>query len=122
MPKRLPFQKAARQNGQSWTIAKGFDTACPVSKFIPKSCISDPGNVELWCNVNGKCRQRGNTSDLVFNVPFLVSYLSKYMTLEPNDLIVTGSPPGMGPVFPGDVIEGGIKNIAEFKFKVEHDK
>ncbi|CAH0559641.1 unnamed protein product [Brassicogethes aeneus] len=108
----------ARSTGGSWTLGKSFDTACPVSKFIPKSKVRDPHNIELWCSVNSKERQRGNTDDLVFKVPFLISYISQYMTLQPNDLIITGSPPNMGPVHPGDVIEGGIKDVVDFRFCV----
>ncbi|XP_019773687.1 acylpyruvase FAHD1, mitochondrial isoform X2 [Dendroctonus ponderosae] len=109
----------ARQTGGSWTLGKGFDTACPVSKFIPKSQIPDPHNVELWCTVNGVEKQRGNTDDLVFNIPFLISYISEYITLEPNDVIITGSPPGMGPVTKGDVIAGGITGGESMKFDVD---
>ncbi|XP_030767389.1 acylpyruvase FAHD1, mitochondrial isoform X2 [Sitophilus oryzae] len=111
----------ARQTGGSWTLGKGFDTACPVSGFIPKSKIPDPHNVDLWCTVNGIQKQNGNTNDLVFNVPFLVSYISSYITLEPYDVIITGSPPGMGPVHKGDVIEGGIKDIVTIKFEVDSE-
>lgn len=62
---------------------------------------------------------KGNTSDLLFNIPFLVSYISQYLTLEPNDIIITGSPPGMGPVKKGDVIEAGITGGASLKFEVD---
>lgn len=103
-------------------MGKGFDTGCPVSRFISKTEIPDPHNVELWCSVNGQERQRGNTSDLIFNIPALISFVSQYMTLEPNDLILTGSAPGMGPVHAGDVIEGGIKDIVTIKFEVDDDK
>ncbi|XP_050293338.1 acylpyruvase FAHD1, mitochondrial-like [Anthonomus grandis grandis] len=109
----------ARQTGGSWTLSKAFDTACPVSKFIPKTDIADPHNVQLWCKVNGKEIQNGNTSDLLFNIPYLVSYISQYITLEPNDVIITGSPPGMGPVKKGDVIEGGIVGGVHIKFEVD---
>ncbi|XP_060526948.1 acylpyruvase FAHD1, mitochondrial [Cylas formicarius] len=108
--------------GGSWTLAKGFDTACPVSKFIPKEKIPNPHNVNIWCTVNGKEVQKGNTNDLFFKIPELVSYLSKYFTLEPNDLIITGSPPGMSPVTKGDAIEGGIKDVVSIKFEVDEEK
>lgn len=77
--------------------------------------------MSLWCNVNGKPRQQGNTCDLIFSVPKLISFIAQYITLEPNDLILTGSPPGMGPVFPGDIIEGGISGLVDICFKVEAD-
>ncbi|XP_066252344.1 oxaloacetate decarboxylase, mitochondrial-like isoform X2 [Euwallacea similis] len=111
----------ARKTGGSWTLGKGFDTACPLSRFISKGDISDPHNVELWCKINGEEKQRGNTKDLLFNIPFLISYISRYLTLEPNDIIITGSPPGMGPVKKGDIIEGGINEVASVKFEVESE-
>ncbi|KAJ8981567.1 hypothetical protein NQ317_009827 [Molorchus minor] len=86
----------ARRTGGSWTIGKGFDTATPVGPFIPKSCIPDPHNVALWCSVNGKERQNGCTSDMAFNIPALISFISQYISLEPNDLILSGSPPPYG--------------------------
>ncbi|XP_975403.1 acylpyruvase FAHD1, mitochondrial [Tribolium castaneum] len=112
--------KEARSKGGSWTLGKGFDTACPVSKFIPKSAIKDPHDLNLWCKVNGELRQEGNTNDLIFSIPKLISFISQYITLENNDLIITGSPPGMGPVHPGDVIESGIENIINFKYSVSN--
>lgn len=73
----------------------------------------------MWLTINGEMKQTGNTCDLTFNVPQLISYISQYMTLEPNDLILTGSPPGMGPVVDGDIIEGGIKDLITIKFSVK---
>ncbi|XP_074039045.1 oxaloacetate tautomerase FAHD1, mitochondrial isoform X2 [Leptinotarsa decemlineata] len=110
--------KEARSTGGSWTLGKGFDTATPVSKFIPKSQIPDPHNITIWCTVNKILRQNACTVDLVFDIPFLISYVSQFITLEPNDLILTGSPPGMGPVRNEDVINGGIKGLMEMEFKV----
>ncbi|XP_066145349.1 oxaloacetate decarboxylase, mitochondrial-like [Euwallacea fornicatus] len=103
----------------SWTLCKGFDTACPVSKFIPKEKILDPHNVNLWLKVNGKEWQRETTGGLVFKIPYLISYLSRFFTLEPGDLIVTGSPAGVGAVQKGDVIEAGIEGIVSFRFEVD---
>ncbi|CAG9772658.1 unnamed protein product [Ceutorhynchus assimilis] len=105
----------------SWTLAKAFDTACPVSRFIPKEKIPDPHNVNLWLKVNGEEWQNENTSDLVFKVPYLISYLSKYFTLEPGDLIVTGSPAGVRAVKKGDIIEAGLQGIVSVKFEVDEE-
>lgn len=74
--------------------------------------------MHLWCSVNGKVRQDGNTNDLIFSIPQLISYVSQFFTLEPNDLIITGSPPGMGPVHSNDIIECGIRDIVSMKFNV----
>nr|CAH7736022.1 unnamed protein product [Callosobruchus chinensis] len=97
----------ARSTGGSWTLGKGFDTATPVGKLIPISDIPNPHDITLWCSVNGTTKQEGCTSDMVFDIPTLISFISKFMTLEENDLILTGSPPGMGPVHKGDIIEAG---------------
>lgn len=109
----------ARERGWPCSASKSFDTACPVSNFIPKELIPDPGNVELWCTINGQPQQNGNTKDLVFSTAQLISYLSQTNTLEPNDLILTGTPPTPGIVKPGDIIEGGIKNGPQIKFCVK---
>lgn len=118
-------------------MAKMFDTSCPVSSFIPVSSISDPGNVELWCKVNGEARQSGNTKDMIFSVPTLISFISDYFTLEEGDLVLTGlnkaetllyldlynchiagTPSGVGPVQEGDVITGGIPGVIDISFDV----
>jgi acylpyruvate hydrolase len=112
-------QGRAKKAGLPWTLAKGFDTACPVSRFIEKSEIQDPQNVELWLNVNGVNRQRCSTSEMIFTIPYLISWISGYMTLEPGDLILTGTPAGVGPVKAGDRIECGLANLVNMTFDVE---
>lgn len=107
----------ARAKGQPWTLAKGFDTSTPVSRFITPDEITDPHNVDLWLKVNGEKKQCGNTKDLIFNVCDLIAYSSKYMTLEPNDLILTGTPSGASQFKVGDVIECGLGNV-QMKFNV----
>lgn len=101
-----------------WSLSKGFDTSCPVSRFVPVSELSNPDDVNLWCKVNGNMCQNASTSDMLFSVPTVMSYVSKMMTLEPGDLILTGSPPGMIDIKAGDVIEAGIGEILSMKFPV----
>lgn len=79
----------------------------------------DPHNVEIWCSVNGVAKQRGLTKDMIFNVPTLLSYISTYFTLEPGDVVLTGTPSGVGPIKVGDVIECGITNVLTMKFMIE---
>lgn len=104
-------------------MGKGFDTSNPVSRFMPLEEINDLHNVDLYLNVNGERRQTGNTKDLLFNTFDLISYTSKYMTLEPGDLIMTGTPKGIGLVKAGDVIEAGLsesgREIVKITFKVK---
>ncbi|XP_067657310.1 oxaloacetate tautomerase FAHD1, mitochondrial-like [Haliotis asinina] len=113
------FQEEAKKKGQPWTMAKGFDTSCPIGEFIEKSKIPDPNNIQLWLNVNSDKRQDGNTKDMIFNIPYLISYVSQFFTLEPGDLLLTGTPSGVGPVVEGDVMEAGIGNISTIKFPVQ---
>ena len=100
-------------------MAKSFDTSCPVSQFIPKSSIPDPHNVELWCKVNGALKQSGNTKDMIFTIPYLISYISQYFRLEPYDVILTGTPAGVSAVKEGDVIEGGLGDVVKINFGVK---
>jgi len=108
------------RNG-TWDKGKGCDTFAPLGPwFVTKDEIADPHNLRLWLNVNGKPMQDGNTSDMIFNLPFLIAYISSFMTLLPGDIISTGSPSGVGkgqnpPVFlkPGDVIDLGIEGLGE---------
>ncbi|PSN46015.1 Acylpyruvase FAHD1 [Blattella germanica] len=112
-----PF-KEIKAKGLPWTFGKGFDTACLVSRFLTCEEIGDPNNVQIWLKINGTMKQNENTSDMVFSVESLVSYVSQYMTLEPGDLILTGSPAGVCPIVPGDVIEAGLSNVT-VKFPVK---
>lgn len=90
-----------------------------MSRFISKQEIPDCHNVDLWLRVNGELKQKGNTCDLWYNVPELISYISKYMTLEPNDLIMTGTPDGQSKIVQGDVLEAGLgDDIVTIKFIV----
>jgi len=102
-----------------WSICKGFDTSCPVGEFIPKENICSPDAVQLWLKVNGEMRQNASTKDMIFSVPEMISFISSIFTLEPGDLILTGTPSGVGPVTSGDVITAGIEGQSEISFAVE---
>ena len=90
-------------------IGKSFDSFCPVGPVIATDL--DPGSLTLETRVNGELRQQGSTSDLLFDVPYLVSYLSQAITLLPGDLILTGTPSGVGPLTAGDICEISISGI-----------
>lgn len=96
------------QNGQ-WTISKGFDTFMPLGPVITDEV--DPNNLAIVSRLNGKVRQQSNTRNLIFNCAYLVSYISHVMTLYPQDVILTGTPSGVGPMENGDVIEVEIEGI-----------
>jgi len=108
-----------KTDGQ-WGRAKGFDTFCPVGPWLIGGI--DPGDLKIEGILNGIVKQSGKTSDMIFSVPFLVSYISSIMTLEPGDLISTGTPAGIEPMHPGDTIEVKIENIGTLKnFVVKSD-
>lgn len=113
------FQDEAKKKGHPWTMAKGFDTSCPISSFVPKEELPDPQNVELWCKVNGNTRQRASTKEMIFNIPTLLSFISQYFTLDAGDVVLTGTPSGVGPVQDGDIIEGGLSDLISMRFRVK---
>lgn len=88
---------------------KAFDTFAPIGPVIRTDI--EPSNLEIIGRLNGEEKQRGSTSDLLFSVPYLVSYLSSFMTLQPGDIIMTGTPSGVGPIQPGDTFEVEIEGI-----------
>ncbi len=100
-----------QRRDEQWTRAKGFDTFCPVG---PRVVPLDPARLEeleVRCRVNGAVRQHGRARDMVFAIPALVAYISQVMTLEPGDLVATGTPAGVGPLKPGDVVEVEIAEV-----------
>jgi len=98
---------------KQWTRAKSFDTFAAIGPCIETEL--DPGNVYLETYLNGELRQQGNTSDLAFSVPELVSFISHIMTLLPGDIIATGTPSGIGPMKPGDTVEVKIEPIGTLR-------
>jgi 2-keto-4-pentenoate hydratase/2-oxohepta-3-ene-1,7-dioic acid hydratase in catechol pathway len=92
-----------------WTRAKGYDTFAPIGPVLARDL--DPSDLEVKCLVNGELRQRSNTDQMVFSPPELVSFASSIMTLEPGDVIMTGTPPGIGELHPGDRVEVNIEGI-----------
>jgi len=104
-----------KKDGQ-WTRAKSFDTFCPIGPIIDTDV--DPHHLDIKLRLNGKVRQSSNTSNMHFKPEFLVSYISQVMTLCPGDIILTGTPPGVGPMLPGDEVEVEIEGIGTLKNKV----
>jgi 2-keto-4-pentenoate hydratase/2-oxohepta-3-ene-1,7-dioic acid hydratase in catechol pathway len=100
------------KNGQ-WTRAKGFNTFAAIGPCIETEL--DPGNVILETYLNGELKQHGNTSDLIYPVPELINFISHVMSLLPGDIIATGTPSGIGPMYPGDTIEIKIEQIGTLR-------
>ena len=102
-----------RSDGQ-WTRAKGFDSFCPLGPWIETDLAGlgkDPADLEITCTVDGELRQKGRTSQLLFDVPTLISYISQVMTLLPGDVVLTGTPSGVGPIRPGQRVECSIEAL-----------
>ncbi|KNA14532.1 hypothetical protein SOVF_106620 [Spinacia oleracea] len=113
------LQSSIKAAGLPWLLAKGQDTFTPISEMIPKSAVPDPHNLELWLKVNGEVKQKGSTKDMIFSIPFLVSHISSFVTLLEGDVILTGTPEGVGPVKPGEKITAGITGLIDVNFNVE---
>ncbi|MDF1657390.1 MAG: fumarylacetoacetate hydrolase family protein [Verrucomicrobiales bacterium] len=109
------------ERGGQWVKGKSCDTFAPIGPFVATSDeIPDPEKLKMWLTVNGETKQDGNSSKLIFGIAHLVSYLSRFMTLEPGDIVSTGTPPGVGMGFnppqfmkPGDVVELGIEGLGQ---------
>ncbi|XP_020583444.1 acylpyruvase FAHD1, mitochondrial [Phalaenopsis equestris] len=113
------IQSSAKSAGLPWTVAKGQDTFTPISAVLPKSMIKDPDNLELWLKVDEEIRQKGSTRDMLFKIPFLISHISSIMTLMEGDVILTGTPPGVGPVRIGQKITAGITGFIDAHFDIQ---
>lgn len=96
--------------GQPWEKSKAFDGSAPVSGFIPVNDFPDPQNVTLSLTVNNELRQQGNTREMLTPVIPLISYMSRYFTLRPGDIILTGTPEGVGPLVSGDMLKISVND------------
>jgi len=101
-----------RRDGQ-WTRSKGFDTFCPIGPWIETEF--DPSDALITCHVNGEMRQMASTRDMVFRVNQLIAFASSVMTLEPGDILMTGTPSGVGPLMPGNIVEVTIEGIGKLR-------
>jgi 2-keto-4-pentenoate hydratase/2-oxohepta-3-ene-1,7-dioic acid hydratase in catechol pathway len=108
-----------KTDGQ-WTRAKGFDTFCPMG--LPGDAPADLQRLTVITRVNGVEKQRGVASDMVFSIPAILSYISHVMTLEPGDLVATGTPAGVAPLAPGDIVEVEIPGISKISNGVKADR
>jgi 2-keto-4-pentenoate hydratase/2-oxohepta-3-ene-1,7-dioic acid hydratase in catechol pathway len=107
------------RDGQ-WTRGKGFDTFCPIGPWIETEF--DPADSVITCSVNGEMRQMASTRDMVFNVRQIIAFISSVMTLEAGDMIMTGTPAGVGPLKHGDVVEVVIEGIGALQNPVRSEK
>ncbi|MDD9877517.1 MAG: fumarylacetoacetate hydrolase family protein [Magnetovibrio sp.] len=115
---RRDLQGEAKKAGRPWDTGKAFDHAAPIGRLHP---IAETGPMEhgaIWVDVNGERRQEGDLNQLIWKVPEMISYLSGLFTLQPGDLIFTGTPSGVGPVIAGDVLSGGVDGVSGIEVRV----
>jgi acylpyruvate hydrolase len=104
-------QAKAKTKGLPWTVSKGFDTSAPLSLFVSRDSIPDPYNLTISLRVNDVLKQHSSTRNMMYHLDHIIAYSSTIFTLEPGDLIFTGTPEGVGPVLPNDVIVATIEGI-----------
>ena len=112
------LQAKAKKAGKPWAAAKGFDTFAPISEGVPASGVQNPGNLEIWLKVNGQYRQRSCTGMMIYSIQEIISHVSGIMSLEPGDIIATGTPEGVGQMVAGDAVEAGIEGIGIIRVHV----
>jgi 2-keto-4-pentenoate hydratase/2-oxohepta-3-ene-1,7-dioic acid hydratase in catechol pathway len=103
------IQEKAKKGGLPWLTAKGFDFSAPVSRFLPVSSFPDKNHISFRLELNGKTVQEGNTSLMIYPFDEIIAHASQFFTLRSGDLIFTGTPAGVGPVRPGDLLEGFLE-------------
>ena len=108
---RRDLQAVAKKAGRPWDMAKGFDLSAPIGTIEPAAQIGHPGKGAITLDVNSTERQRGDLSDQIWGVADTIAYLSTYVALKAGDLIMTGTPAGVGAVVRGDVLEGTIEGV-----------
>lgn len=110
---RRDIQGEAKQMGRPWEMGKSFDNSAPCTALVAASKCGHPAKGAIWLKVNGAVRQNGDLSGMIWNVPETISYLSGLVTLQPGDLIYSGTPAGVGPVKPGDKLEGHVDGVGD---------
>ncbi len=112
------LQAEAKRRGEPWAVAKGFDGSAPLSRVRPADEVGDPNDLGLELRVNGAVRQSARTSLMLFSTAELVAYASSVFTLEPGDLLFTGTPAGVGPLDPGDRLEAELQGVVSARWEV----
>jgi 2-keto-4-pentenoate hydratase/2-oxohepta-3-ene-1,7-dioic acid hydratase in catechol pathway len=113
------MQRSDRNINLPWYRSKNFDTFGPIGpKIVPCSEIKNPDNLKIQLRVNGEIRQMSNTKHMLFKIPQILEYITKFVKLERGDIVATGTPSGISPVFPGDELEATIEKIGTIKHKV----
>ena len=110
---RRDIQGEAKKVGRPWEMGKSFDQSAPCSALRPVTEIGHPAKGEIWVKVNGQIKQQGDLSQQIWSVPEQIAYLSGLVTLQPGDLIFSGTPSGVGPISKGDKLEGHVDGVGD---------
>jgi fumarylpyruvate hydrolase len=110
---RRDIQGEAKKMGRPWEMGKSFDESAPVTALRPASAIGHPANGAIWLKVNGQVKQQGDLNMQIWTLPEQINYLSSLITLQPGDLIFSGTPAGVGPVKAGDKLEGHVDGVGD---------
>lgn len=112
---RRDVQGQAKKMGRPWEMGKSFDESAPITALSPAASIGHPAKGAIWLKINGEVRQQGDLAMQIWNVQEQISYLSNLITLQPGDLIMTGTPAGVGPIQKGDKLVGHIDGVGELR-------
>jgi fumarylpyruvate hydrolase len=115
---RRDLQGEAKKMGRPWEVGKAFERSAPMGPIVPASRAGHPDAGRITLKVNGELRQEGDLNQLIWKIPEMISYLSDYFELKPGDVIMTGTPSGVGAVSRGDVMEGHVEGVGSLKVKV----
>jgi len=115
---RRDLQNDMKKQGRPWSIGKGFEHSAPIGPITPAAQAGDVGNAGIWLQVNGADRQRSNVEQLIWNIAETIEILSQAWDLQPGDLIMTGTPEGVGAVRTGDVMEGGVDGLTPISVRM----
>jgi fumarylpyruvate hydrolase len=115
---RRDLQAEARDKGQPWDTSKGFDASGPLAAIHTVEQIGHPQDARIWLKVNDEIRQDANLSQMIWSVPEIIAELSTFYSLQPGDLIFTGTPDGIGPLVPGDVVTAGIYGLESLQHRI----
>ncbi len=115
---RRDLQAEAKKMGRPWDTGKAFERSAPCSPIRPAGRVGHPERGRVWLDVNGATRQEGDLDQQIWKVPEVIAYLSTLFTLAPGDLIMTGTPAGVGPVARGDVLKGGVEGVGAVEVRV----
>lgn len=115
---RRDLQMKAREMGRPWELGKAFDQSAPIGALTPAAQLAGLEHAAIWLQVDGQDQQRSDIDQLIWSVPETIAYLSRFFELQPGDLIMTGTPEGVGPVVAGELMLGGIESLGELRVRV----